>query len=118
MIRFSLLSTGCVLQLQSHGRVVKPYIGIKMLQLDAGKAEQLKRADASFPAVRAGILVPEVSQGSPAHRAGLQSGDVIVGESRLDEQAPACTSWTCLPAFVCFDALPLHPQMWRSSARP
>ncbi|CAL5219537.1 g1388 [Coccomyxa viridis] len=66
-------------QLQSHGRVVKPYIGIKMLQLDAGKAEQLKRADASFPAVRTGILVPEVSQGSPAHRAGLQSGDVIVG---------------------------------------
>ena len=73
---------------------MKPYIGIKMLQLDAGKAEQLKRADASFPAVRAGILVPEVSQGSPAHRAGLQSGDVIVGESRLDRQAAACGPWT------------------------
>ncbi len=73
---------------------MKPYIGIKMLQLDAGKAEQLKRADASFPAVRAGILVPEVSQGSPAHRAGLQSGDVIVGESRLDGQAAACGPWT------------------------
>lgn len=67
------------LQLQAHGRVVRPYIGIKMLQLDAGKAEQLRRADAAFPAVRGGILVPEVSAGSPAHRAGLQPGDVIVG---------------------------------------
>ena len=80
----------CLLQLQSHGRVVKPYIGIKMLQLDAGKAEQLRRADASFPAVRAGILVPEVSQGSPAHHAGLRSGDVIVGESRYDRQQANC----------------------------
>lgn len=91
----------CSLQLQSHGRVVKPYIGIKMLQLDAGKAEQLKRADASFPAVRTGILVPEVSQGSPAHRAGLQSGDVIVGESQLDGQAAARASWMSLPAPLC-----------------
>lgn len=32
-----------------------------------------------FPNVNDGILVPEVSKGSPAERAGFQPGDVIVG---------------------------------------
>ena len=72
--------SGVCLQLQAHGRVVRPYIGIKMLQLDAAKADQLRRTDGAFPAVRAGILVPQVLPGSPAHSAGLQPGDVIVGE--------------------------------------
>jgi hypothetical protein len=53
----------CVLtptQLQKHGRVVRPYIGIKMLQLNPGKAAQLRRADPRFPRVSSGILVPQV----------------------------------------------------------
>jgi S1-C subfamily serine protease len=66
-------------QLKAHGRVVRPYIGIKMLQLNEGKASMLRRADPAFPAVKAGILVPQVSPGSPASRAGLRPGDIIVG---------------------------------------
>ena len=73
-----------------------------MLQLDAGKAEQLRQRDASFPAVRAGILVPEVSHGSPAHCAGLQPGDVIVGERCLITQ-PAAIFDRCVKEFcTCF----------------
>lgn len=90
------------LQLQAHGRVVRPFIGIKMLQLDAGKSEQLRQRDASFPAVRAGILVPEVSHGSPAHCAGLQPGDVIVGE-RFFITRPTAVFDRCMKEFcVCF----------------
>jgi hypothetical protein len=72
-----------VLQLKQNGRVVRPYIGIKMLQLNERKAQQLRRADPTFPAVKAGILVPQVSPASPAQRAGLRPGDIIVGEAPL-----------------------------------
>ena len=41
--------------------MVRPYIGIKMLQLNETKAAQLRRADARFPRVSCGILVPQVS---------------------------------------------------------
>lgn len=39
---------------------MRPYIGIKMLQLNPGKAAQLRRADPRFPRVSSGILVPQV----------------------------------------------------------
>ena len=51
-------------QLRAHGRVVRPYIGIKMLQLNEGKAAQLRRADPRFPRVSSGILVPQVRRSS------------------------------------------------------
>ncbi|GJP47665.1 hypothetical protein CLOM_g6841 [Closterium sp. NIES-68] len=65
-------------QLSRHGRVVRPFVGIKMLELNASIIEQLRDRDPSFPAVTAGILVPQVIPGSPAAKGGLQPGDVIV----------------------------------------
>ncbi|CAI5489917.1 unnamed protein product [Closterium sp. Naga37s-1] len=65
-------------QLSRHGRVVRPFVGIKMLELNASIAAQLRDRDPSFPPVDAGILVPQVIPGSPAARGGLQPGDVIV----------------------------------------
>ncbi|CAI5464580.1 unnamed protein product [Closterium sp. Yama58-4] len=59
-------------------RVVRPFMGIKMLELNASIAAQLRDRDPSFPPVDAGILVPQVIPGSPAARGGLQPGDVIV----------------------------------------
>jgi len=67
-----------VTQLQKHGKVVRPYIGIKMLELNPYNSKQIRDRDPTFPNVQAGVLIPQVHPGSPAERAGLQPGDVVV----------------------------------------
>mmetsp|Transcript_12974 Transcript_12974/g.30779 ORF Transcript_12974/g.30779 Transcript_12974/m.30779 type:complete len:516 (+) Transcript_12974:219-1766(+) len=67
-----------VKQLSEQGRVVRPYLGIKMLVLNPMISTQLRQRDPDFPDVESGILVVQVTVGSPADRAGLQAGDVIV----------------------------------------
>ncbi|MDD5081885.1 MAG: trypsin-like peptidase domain-containing protein [Dehalococcoidales bacterium] len=54
------------------GRVVRPWLGVVLRTVDAGVATQFGLA------VNQGALLTEVAQGSPADRAGLRSGDVIV----------------------------------------
>lgn len=68
-----------VRQLAEHGRVIRPYVGIKMLQLNVHNTREFRKRDPNFPDVSEGILVPHVAVGSPAERAGLKPGDVIVG---------------------------------------
>lgn len=67
-----------VRQLETHGRVIRPYIGVKLLQLNRYTVAQLRKKDPHFPYVSSGVLVPAVAAGSPAAKAGLQSGDIIV----------------------------------------
>lgn len=64
-----------------NGRVARPYIGCKTLELNSSLAAELKASSSSFPDVAAGIYVPYVQPGGPADRAGLVSGDVITGIS-------------------------------------
>ncbi len=59
-------------QIIERGRVVRPWLGITGISLNAAIA---RRYDLS---VDSGILVYEVSSYSPASRAGLRPGDVIV----------------------------------------
>ncbi|DBA85233.1 TPA: hypothetical protein ACH3X2_005937 [Trebouxia sp. C0005] len=66
-------------QLQQRGRVIRPYIGIKMLQLTEHNAVQMRQQDAGFPEITQGILVPQVATGSPACKCGMREGDVITG---------------------------------------
>ncbi len=59
-------------QLQAKGKVVRPFIGINMMEMDEPKATYL-----GMPKVE-GVLVYQVIQGSPADLSGLQRADVIL----------------------------------------
>ncbi|XP_060939130.1 serine protease HTRA2, mitochondrial-like [Limanda limanda] len=54
------------------------YIGVMMLTLTPSIITQLKLRDPSFPDVTHGILIHRVIMGSPANRAGMLPGDVVV----------------------------------------
>jgi serine protease Do len=59
-------------QLIEQGRVVRPYIGIQMMEMDDSKSQYL-----GMPKTE-GVLIYSVLRGSPANNAGLQRGDVIL----------------------------------------
>ncbi|KAG7021094.1 putative protease Do-like 14 [Cucurbita argyrosperma subsp. argyrosperma] len=59
-------------------RVIRPWLGLKMIDLNEMIIEQLKERDASFPDVTKGVLVAMVTPGSPAGRAGFRPGDVVI----------------------------------------
>ncbi|XP_057439365.1 putative protease Do-like 14 isoform X2 [Lotus japonicus] len=63
---------------KKRGRVVRPWLGLRMLDLNEMIIAQLKKRDASFPNVSKGILVPMVTPGSPGDRAGFRPGDVVI----------------------------------------
>ncbi|XP_038890709.1 putative protease Do-like 14 isoform X2 [Benincasa hispida] len=74
-------------QFKKRGRVIRPWLGLKMIDLNEMIIKQLKERDANFPAdVTKGVLVAMVTPGSPASRAGFQPGDVVI---ELDEQPVA-----------------------------
>ncbi|CAN6362635.1 unnamed protein product [Urochloa humidicola] len=63
---------------KKNGRVVRPWLGLKMLDLNPMIISQLKEKSSTFPDVRKGVLVPMVTPGSPAEQAGFHPGDVVV----------------------------------------
>ncbi|PKI74044.1 hypothetical protein CRG98_005522 [Punica granatum] len=80
-----VLSVGCPLSLQNtvtagivRWRVVRPWLGLKMVDLNEMVIAQLKERDPTFPNVGKGVLVVTVTPGSPADRAGILPGDVVV----------------------------------------
>ncbi|KAK3023470.1 hypothetical protein RJ639_044850, partial [Escallonia herrerae] len=60
------------------GRVVRPWLGLKMLDLNDMIVAQLKERDPTFPNVSTGVVVPMVTPGSPGERAGFRPGDVVI----------------------------------------
>ena len=69
----SSLAHGIANQLIVQGEVTRGYLGIVIQSLTPDLAESFDLEQSS------GILVADVSDGSPAARAGLEPGDVIVG---------------------------------------
>jgi serine protease Do len=69
----SRLAQHVVAQLKEHGRVERGWLGVSMQRLDPEMAAALSVPEAK------GAVVAAVEPNSPAARAGLQPGDVIVG---------------------------------------
>ena len=60
--------------------MLRPYLGLRFLELDAHTARHLERSSASSATVPdAGLLVMQVAPDSPAQRGGVREGDTIVG---------------------------------------
>jgi len=60
-----------------HGRVIRPYLGISLMDLEALPQEywsELQLPDN----VKSGIIIRDVQPGTPADQAGLEAHDVIV----------------------------------------
>uniref|UniRef100_UPI00398F7019 serine protease HTRA3-like n=1 Tax=Pristiophorus japonicus TaxID=55135 RepID=UPI00398F7019 len=56
----------------------KRFIGVRMLTITPALIEELKQRNPDFPDINTGIYVHEVIPDSPAHRGGIQDGDIIV----------------------------------------
>jgi len=56
---------------QTGGKVVRPYMGVVMMDIDRRLADEFQLPDSR------GALITDVIPGSPAQEAGLQAGDVI-----------------------------------------
>ncbi len=83
-----------VAQLKDHGHVTRGWLGVQIQPVTAGIAESLGLKKAQ------GAMVDEPQSGSPAAKAGIQSGDVITavnGEPVKDARDLARTIGTMAP---------------------
>ncbi len=63
-------------ELMQNKKIVRPYIGISGINLDASSAKRYDLVE--------GIYVSEIMADSPAKKAGIQKGDIIVGVDSKD----------------------------------
>ena len=60
-------------QLREHGKVVRGWLGVQIIPLTEDLARTYRRTDAK------GAAITDVTEGSPAEKAGLKPGDVVIG---------------------------------------
>ncbi|MBI4121401.1 MAG: trypsin-like peptidase domain-containing protein [Candidatus Ryanbacteria bacterium] len=67
-----------IANVEKHGRVVYPFLGVRYVTIDA-KLKEEKRLSVDYGALVAGEGgEAAVSQGSPAEKAGIRAGDIIL----------------------------------------
>jgi len=72
--------------IQKHGRIIRPYLGVRFVMLNAEKAKELK-LDVTHGALLVGDLSKKefaVLLGSPAEKAGLKINDVLLSADGQD----------------------------------
>lgn len=66
-------------ELLKNGKVERPYLGVQMIDLEQVPETYQENTLGLFDKqIGKGIYVKDVSKGSPAQKAGLKSGDVII----------------------------------------
>ncbi len=63
----------CALQIRDHGTSTSPWIGVSGITITPQLAEYYRLS------TDGGVLIASVSDGSPAVKAGIEEGDIIVG---------------------------------------
>ena len=83
-------STWGITSIENNGELVRPYLGVRYIMLDASIADELEAE------TEVGALIYDdnpdraIVEGSPADKAGLQNGDVIkkVNDVDITEESP------------------------------
>lgn len=75
------------------GKMTKPYIGVRYVSLDADLAQQLNLKTEQGALIRGTRTTPAVMAGSPAEKAGLKEGDVVlkVGDKQITPESGLAT---------------------------
>ncbi|MCX5641963.1 MAG: Do family serine endopeptidase [Candidatus Omnitrophica bacterium] len=69
-------------QIRTSGKVVRGYLGISMQPIDPEMAQEMGLKQAN------GVLITNVNSGTPAEKANLKAGDVIIGVNNIPVKGP------------------------------
>lgn len=86
-----------ITSVETHGRIIKPYLGVRYVNLTPALAGDLGLSHKQGALISGeGVSQPAVIPGSPAAKAGLQDGDIIVkvADVAIDERHPLATLLT------------------------
>lgn len=83
---------GIIASVKATGKIIRPYIGVRYVQVDAALVESQKLSVDYGVLIKSGNAsaagsLPAILKGSPAEKAGLKEGDVIIEADgkKLDE---------------------------------